>query len=41
MLNIFKATIKHVDKLVVTLNSGQWLENKKGTFFMPFWRGMH
>ena len=24
------------DKLIVALNSDEWLENKKGKFFMPF-----
>ena len=35
-IEYFKAAIKHGDKLVVALNSDQWLENKKGKFFMPF-----
>ena len=32
----FKAARKLGDKLVVALNSGAWLINKKGRFFMPF-----
>jgi cytidyltransferase-like protein len=35
-IEYFKAAKKHGDKLVVALNSDQWLENKKGKFFMPF-----
>ena len=35
-IEYFKAAVKHGDKLVVALNSDQWLENKKGKFFMPF-----
>ena len=32
----FKAARKLGDKLVVALNSNDWLVNKKGKFFMPF-----
>ena len=32
----FKAAKKYGDKLIVALNSDQWLENKKGKAFMPF-----
>ena len=32
----FKAAKDHGDKLVVALNSDDWLINKKGKFFMPF-----
>ena len=32
----FKAAKKLGDKLVVALNSDDWLVNKKGKFFMPF-----
>jgi len=35
-IDYFKAAKKHGDKLVVALNSDEWLENKKGKFFMPF-----
>ena len=35
-IEYFEAAKKHGDKLVVALNSDQWLENKKGKFFMPF-----
>ena len=32
----FEAAAKKGDKLVVALNSDEWLINKKGKFFMPF-----
>jgi len=32
----FKAAKLHGDKLVVAVNSDQWLKDKKGKFFMPF-----
>ena len=32
----FKAAKKLGDKLIVALNSDEWLINKKGKFFMPF-----
>ena len=32
----FKAARTYGDKLLVALNSDQWLENKKGKAFMPF-----
>jgi cytidyltransferase-like protein len=32
----FKAAKEHGDKLIVALNSDDWLINKKGKFFMPF-----
>lgn len=32
----FKAARKFGDKLIVALNSDQWLEDKKGKAFMPF-----
>ena len=32
----FKAAKALGDKLIVALNSDQWLINKKGKFFMPF-----
>ena len=32
----FKAARKYGDKLIVALNSDQWLEDKKGKAFMPF-----
>jgi cytidyltransferase-like protein len=32
----FKDAKKYGDKLIVALNSDQWLENKKGKAFMPF-----
>jgi len=32
----FKDASKYGDKLVVALNSDEWLINKKGKFFMPF-----
>ena len=36
-IEYFKAAKEHGDKLVVALNSDQWLQNKKGKFFMPFY----
>ena len=36
----FKAAKKYGDKLIVALNSDQWLENKKGKAFMPFMKEM-
>jgi len=36
-IEYFKAAKKHGDKLVVALNSDQWLENKKGKFFRSFY----
>ena len=35
-ISYFKAAIELGDKLVVALNSDEWLINKKGKFFMPF-----
>ena len=32
----FKSARKLGDKLIVALNSDEWLANKKGKFFMPF-----
>jgi len=32
----FKSAKSHGDKLIVALNSDDWLEKKKGKFFMPF-----
>ena len=32
----FKAAKELSDKLIVSLNSDEWLNNKKGKFFMPF-----
>ena len=32
----FKAAANKGDKLIVALNSDEWLINKKGKFFMPF-----
>ena len=32
----FKAAKDLGDKLIVALNSDEWLENKKGKYFMPF-----
>ena len=32
----FNAAKKLGDKLIVALNSDDWLINKKGKFFMPF-----
>ena len=32
----FKAAKELGDKLIVALNSDEWLKNKKGKFFMPF-----
>ena len=34
----FKAAKENGDKLIVALNSDNWLENKKGKAFMPFLR---
>ena len=35
-IEYFKSAKEYGDKLIVALNSDQWLENKKGKFFMPF-----
>ena len=35
-IEYFKAARKHGDKLIVALNSDNWLEKKKGKYFMPF-----
>ncbi len=35
-ISYFKAAAMHGDKLVVALNSDEWLINKKGKFFMQF-----
>ena len=35
-IEYFKSAKEHGDKLIVALNSDQWLEKKKGKFFMPF-----
>ncbi len=35
-IEYFKAAKKLGDKLIVALNSDQWLINKKGKYFMPF-----
>ena len=35
-LEYFKSAKKLGDKLVVALNSDNWLINKKGKYFMPF-----
>jgi cytidyltransferase-like protein len=35
-IEYFKSARKHGDKLIVALNSDEWLENKKGKFFMPY-----
>ena len=35
-IEYFKAAKKLGEKLVVALNSDQWLINKKGKYFMPF-----
>jgi cytidyltransferase-like protein len=35
-ISYFKAAKKLGDKLIVALNSDEWLTNKKGKFFMPF-----
>lgn len=35
-ISYFKAARKLGDKLIVALNSDDWLINKKGSFFMPF-----
>jgi len=32
----FKAAKEYGDKLIVALNSDNWLVNKKSKFFMPF-----
>lgn len=35
-IEYFKSAKGYGDKLIVALNSDQWLEKKKGKFFMPF-----
>tara|TARA_B100000212_G_scaffold341272_1_gene323980 strand:+ start:61 stop:834 length:774 start_codon:yes stop_codon:yes gene_type:complete len=35
-IEYFKAARNHGDRLIVALNSDDWLENKKGKYFMPF-----
>lgn len=35
-IEYFKSAKEHGDKLIVALNSDQWLKKKKGKFFMPF-----
>ena len=35
-ISYFKSAKQNGDKLVVALNSDEWLINKKGKFFMPF-----
>ncbi len=35
-IEYFKDAKNYGDKLIVALNSDQWLEKKKGKFFMPF-----
>ena len=35
-IEYFKSAKEYGDKLIVALNSDQWLEKKKGKFFMPF-----
>lgn len=35
-ISYFEDAKKHGDKLIVALNSDDWLENKKGKYFMPF-----
>lgn len=35
-ISYFKSASQHGDKLIVALNSDDWLINKKGKFFMPF-----
>jgi cytidyltransferase-like protein len=35
-IEYFKSAKKLGDKLIVALNSDEWLINKKGKFFMPF-----
>ena len=35
-ISYFEDAKAHGDKLIVALNSDNWLENKKGKFFMPF-----
>mgnify|MGYP001344437577 FL=1 len=35
-IEYFKDASNHGDKIIVALNSDDWLKNKKGKFFMPF-----
>ena len=35
-ISYFKDAKRHGDKLIVALNSDNWLKKKKGKFFMPF-----
>ena len=35
-IEYFKSAKEYGDRLIVALNSDQWLEKKKGKFFMPF-----
>ena len=35
-IDYFESARSHGDKLIVALNSDDWLEKKKGKFFMPF-----
>ena len=35
-IEYFKSAKEYGDKLIVALNSDNWLEKKKGKFFMPF-----
>ena len=35
-IEYFKSAKSYGDKLIVALNSDNWLEKKKGKFFMPF-----
>jgi cytidyltransferase-like protein len=35
-IEYFKSAKEYGDKLIVALNSDEWLEKKKGKFFMPF-----
>tara|TARA_B100001250_G_scaffold413257_1_gene446810 strand:- start:3790 stop:4569 length:780 start_codon:yes stop_codon:yes gene_type:complete len=35
-IEYFNAAKEHGEKLIVLLNSDEWLQNKKGKFFMPF-----
>ena len=35
-ISYFKSAKQNGDKLVVALNSDEWLINKKGKYFMPF-----
>ena len=35
-ISYFKAAKEYGDKLIVALNSDNWLERKKGKYFMPF-----